>query len=86
MIHCSITNNDTVFYFTTTLNAPKKRIVKYDLNHPEQGFVEVIQEQPDVLQWDLVVDENKLVLVYLQDVKVICIIIMNVSILCMCTI
>ena len=29
-----LTNDDSVFYFVTTLNAPKRRVVKYDLNNP----------------------------------------------------
>jgi prolyl oligopeptidase len=52
------------------LNAPNKRIVKYDLSHPEKGFQEVVPETKDVLDSLDIVDNNKLVLVYLQDVKV----------------
>jgi prolyl oligopeptidase len=65
-----MTNEGNVFYFLTTLDAPKKRVVKYDLDDPSAGFVQVIAESKDVLEWDLVVDHDKLVLVYLQDVKV----------------
>ncbi|KAJ3091557.1 hypothetical protein HK102_000096 [Quaeritorhiza haematococci] len=64
-----ITNEGTLFYFQSTLNAPKRRVVKYDLKEPEKGFVEVVPERQEVLQWNVVVNKDKLVLVYLQDVK-----------------
>ncbi|KAJ3290373.1 hypothetical protein HDU79_003358 [Rhizoclosmatium sp. JEL0117] len=64
-----IANEGTTFFFETTLNAPKKRIVKYDLTKPELGFVEVVAETENPLDFNNVVDENKLVLVYLKDVK-----------------
>ncbi|TPX32467.1 hypothetical protein SmJEL517_g04487 [Synchytrium microbalum] len=64
-----ITNDETVFYFVTTLNAPRKRIVKFDLNNPVLGMVEVIPQSQDVLQQARVVDHNKLIIVYLHDVK-----------------
>ncbi|ORY40997.1 prolyl endopeptidase-like protein [Rhizoclosmatium globosum] len=55
-----IANEGTTFFFETTLNAPKKRIL---------GFVEVVAETENPLDFNNVVDENKLVLVYLKDVK-----------------
>ncbi|KAJ3058042.1 hypothetical protein HDU99_006997, partial [Rhizoclosmatium hyalinum] len=64
-----IANEGTTFFFETTSNAPKKRIVKYDLTKPELGFVEVVAETENPLDFNNVVDENKLVLVYLKDVK-----------------
>ncbi|KAJ3004667.1 UNVERIFIED_CONTAM: hypothetical protein HDU68_004956 [Siphonaria sp. JEL0065] len=64
-----ITNEGTLFYFETSLNAPKKRIVKYDIAHPEAGFIEVIAETENPLDFNNVVNGNKLVLVYLRDVK-----------------
>ncbi|KAJ3280149.1 hypothetical protein HK104_000871 [Borealophlyctis nickersoniae] len=64
-----LTNEGTRFWFQTTLNAPKRRVVSYDLNEPEKGFVEVIPESEDVLSHVSVVDDNKLVLIYLHDVK-----------------
>ncbi|KAJ3095664.1 hypothetical protein HDU96_001096 [Phlyctochytrium bullatum] len=57
------------FFFRTTLKAPKRRIVKFDLNHPEKGFEEVIPESEDVLESYSLIDTDKLFLVYLKDVK-----------------
>lgn len=66
-----LTNDGPVFWFQTTLNAPNKRIVKYDLSAPEKGFVKVIPEsKKDVLDDVTVIDNDKLVLTYLSDVKV----------------
>ncbi|KAJ3217087.1 hypothetical protein HDU67_008556 [Dinochytrium kinnereticum] len=59
----------TSFFFRTTLNAPKRRIVKYDLAHPEKGFEEIIGEKEDVIELCNLADKNKLILVYLQHVK-----------------
>ncbi|KAJ3151501.1 hypothetical protein HDU89_001944 [Geranomyces variabilis] len=64
-----LTNEGTVFWLQTTLKAPKRRIVKYDLANPDKGFEEVIAESEDVLTSSRVVDGDKLVLVYLHDVK-----------------
>lgn len=64
-----ITNEGTLFYFKTNLNAPKNRVVKYDLCAPETGFVEVIPEADDVIEFLTVVDKDKLIIVRLKDVK-----------------
>ncbi|KAJ3123740.1 hypothetical protein HK098_001672 [Nowakowskiella sp. JEL0407] len=64
-----ITNEGPMFYFVTTLNAPKRRVVKFDLESPEKGFVEVIPETNDVLEDAAVHDSDKLVVTYLHDVK-----------------
>ncbi|CAG8509568.1 15576_t:CDS:10 [Acaulospora colombiana] len=67
---CSITNDNTRFYFKTNLNAPRYRVVKYDLAHPEEGFTEIVGEHPkDVLSSADVVAETNLVLTYMHDVK-----------------
>lgn len=64
-----ITNDGPLFWFMTTLDAPKKRVVKYDLTAPEKGFVEVIPETGDVISFISAVDNDKLVIARLQDVK-----------------
>ncbi|KAI8614161.1 prolyl oligopeptidase [Chytriomyces sp. MP71] len=64
-----IANEGPVVYFETTLNAPKKRIIKYNLEQPELGFTEVVPETENPLDFNNVVDKNKLVLVHLKDVK-----------------
>lgn len=64
-----LTNNGPVFYFETTLDAPRKKIIKFDLTNPELGFIDVVPQSSDVLSISTVVADNKLILVYLQDVK-----------------
>ncbi|GJJ75412.1 prolyl oligopeptidase [Entomortierella parvispora] len=64
-----LTNDDTVFYFQTNKDAPRDKIVKYDLAKPEEGFVDIVLQADDVLVDSAVVDGNKLVLIYMRDVK-----------------
>ncbi|CAG8668452.1 12789_t:CDS:10 [Funneliformis caledonium] len=65
-----LANDDLTFYFKTNLNAPRYKIVKYDLANPEQGFVDIVKEhQTDVLSDAAVIAGNKLVLTYMHDVK-----------------
>ncbi|KAG0056592.1 hypothetical protein BGZ83_004374 [Gryganskiella cystojenkinii] len=64
-----LTNDGTVFYFRTNKDAPRSRIVKYDLIKPTEGFVDLVPQAEDVLVGGLVVDGNKLVLNYMRDVK-----------------
>ncbi|KAI1321655.1 hypothetical protein EDD11_003135 [Mortierella claussenii] len=62
-------NKGTTFYFQTNSDAPRSKIVKYDLAKPEEGFVEVVPQVKDVLTDALVVNEDKLILEYIRDVK-----------------
>ncbi|KAI8927313.1 prolyl oligopeptidase [Entophlyctis helioformis] len=64
-----IANDGTLFWFVTTLDAPNRKVVKYDLAAPEKGFVDVIPESKSVLALTNVVNDNKLVIVYIEDVK-----------------
>ncbi|CAJ0643000.1 10713_t:CDS:10 [Entrophospora sp. SA101] len=65
-----ITNKGTTFYFNTNSNAPLYKVVKYDLDKPEKGFVDVIKEHStDVLVCALVADKTNLVVIYMHDVK-----------------
>ncbi|ORY31527.1 hypothetical protein BCR33DRAFT_723876 [Rhizoclosmatium globosum] len=64
-----IANEGTVFYFVTSDGAPNKSVVKYDVAQPELGFSVVIPEVETAIDYYKVVANNKLVLVYLQDVK-----------------
>ncbi|ORZ41529.1 prolyl oligopeptidase [Catenaria anguillulae PL171] len=65
-----LTNEGPLFYFRSNWNAPKQRIIKYDLTHPELGFVDVIAQDPQAtLTLASVVDGNKLMLVYMHNVK-----------------
>ncbi|KAG0331232.1 hypothetical protein BG000_011093, partial [Podila horticola] len=65
----SLTNDGTVFYFRTNRDAPRNRVVKYDLAKPEEGFIDLVPQAQDVLVGGDVVDGNKLLLNYLRDVK-----------------
>ena len=62
-------NDGTVFYFQTNKDAPRYKIVRYDLSKPEEGFVDIVPQVEDVLSSSLVVNEDKLVLEYMHDVK-----------------
>ncbi|CAH0562400.1 unnamed protein product [Brassicogethes aeneus] len=66
-----ITNNDSKFIFRTNKNAPNYRIVTIDLNKPEEAsWTDLIPEHTkDVLDWAHVINNNMLVVCYLQDVK-----------------
>ncbi|KAF8983143.1 hypothetical protein BGZ46_010808 [Entomortierella lignicola] len=64
-----LTNDGTVFYFHTNKDAPRDKIVKYDLAKPEEGFIDLVPQSEDVLVGSAVVDDNKLVLRYMRDVK-----------------
>ena len=72
-----MTNDGPIFYFVTTMSAPNKRVVKIDIDSLEKGWHEVIPQSKHVLDECAVIDKNKLVLVYLADVKV-CHLILNV--------
>ncbi|ORX94708.1 hypothetical protein K493DRAFT_337689 [Basidiobolus meristosporus CBS 931.73] len=64
-----VANDNSVFYFKTNLNAPKYKIVKCDLDNPQEGFVDVISEQDGVLETVRCTNKENLVTVYLEDVK-----------------
>ncbi|KAF9311558.1 hypothetical protein BG003_007285 [Podila horticola] len=64
-----VTNDGPVFYFQTNKDAPRSKVVRYDLSKPEEGFVDIVPQAKDVLMSVLVVNENKLVLQYMHDVK-----------------
>ncbi|KAF9128836.1 hypothetical protein BGW39_004687 [Mortierella sp. 14UC] len=64
-----LANDGTIFYFATNKDAPRDKIVKYDLAKPEEGFTDIVPESEDVLSDATVVNGDKLVLVYMHDVK-----------------
>ncbi|KNE66603.1 hypothetical protein AMAG_11721 [Allomyces macrogynus ATCC 38327] len=65
-----LTNDATVFYFKSNWTAPRGRIVKYDLADPETGFVEIVPEHATAtLSRAEVVNHDKLLLVYMEDVQ-----------------
>ncbi|KAF9579797.1 hypothetical protein BGW38_003802 [Lunasporangiospora selenospora] len=68
-LYSYLTNDGTVFYFQTNKDAPRYKVVKYDLSKPEQGFTEIVPQVEDVLSSAVVVNKDKLVLQYMHDVK-----------------
>ena len=65
-----LTNDGSIFYFVSTISAPNKRVVKIDIDSLEKEWQEVIPQSKHVLDECAVIDKDKLVLVYLADVKV----------------
>lgn len=59
-------NDGRTFYFTTTTNAPKTKIVTYDLDSRVEQ--DLVPETVNVLNYASII-EDKLLLVYLEDVK-----------------
>ncbi|KAJ0182721.1 hypothetical protein K1T71_002090 [Dendrolimus kikuchii] len=66
-----ITNEGSVAIFRTNRNSPNYRLIKIDLENPAQeNWETVIPEHPnDVLDWASAVDQDKLVIHYVRDVK-----------------
>lgn len=62
-------NDDTLFYFITSLNAPNKRLIAIDIENPdEKNFKEIIPERQQVLRRVSLVGE-RFVATYLEDAK-----------------
>ncbi|XP_041479677.1 prolyl endopeptidase-like isoform X1 [Lytechinus variegatus] len=66
-----ITNEGTLFTFKTNLKAPKYKLINIDFTKPEMENWEdlVCESETDVLEWAACVNQTKLVLCYLHDVK-----------------
>lgn len=66
-----ITNTGSKMIFRTNKGAPNYRLIEIDLNKPEQEFWKTLikEDEKDVLDWACCVDQNKLVLGYIHDVK-----------------
>ncbi len=63
-----IDNDGPIFYFHTDLDAPLGRVIAIDTNQPaRENWKEVIPEQPDVLSFVTLVN-NQFVVAYLHDV------------------
>lgn len=66
-----VANDGSVFTFETNLKAPRKKLIRIDLNNPEQENWKTIVEEHsrDVLEDVLCVNNDVLVMCYLRDVK-----------------
>ncbi|XP_066268669.1 prolyl endopeptidase-like [Branchiostoma lanceolatum] len=66
-----IANEGTVFTFKTNLNAPRYKLINIDFSKPEMDqWTDLVPEsETDVMEWTACVNEDKLVLCYLHDVK-----------------
>lgn len=67
-----VTNEGTVFTFKTNLNAPKYKLINIDLSKPEPAdwMTLVDEHESDVLEVVCCVNGDKLILIYMHDVKV----------------
>jgi len=64
-----VTNNGTTFYFNTSEDASRKKIIAFDITNPaKENRKVIIPERQEVLESAICVNEKYLVLVYNQDV------------------
>ncbi len=62
-----IGNEGPLFYFQTTLDAPRKRIIAIDSEHPQRAnWREVVPQQDDAIEFALMVN-HQFVIAYLHD-------------------
>jgi prolyl oligopeptidase len=64
-----ITNQGSTLYFLTNKDSPNYKVVKYDLNNHNQGFVDVVPESSNVIEDATCINQSQLLLHYLEDVK-----------------
>ncbi|KAG9287111.1 hypothetical protein G9A89_001005 [Geosiphon pyriformis] len=65
-----IINQGSKFYFKTNLNAPRYKIITYDIEQPDQGFAELIPQHPvDILSFVKLVHQTNLITIYMHDAK-----------------
>ncbi|EGD73351.1 prolyl endopeptidase [Salpingoeca rosetta] len=64
-----IANDGSIFTFKTNLNAPRSRIVRIDISKDEVSFDELVPETKDVLETVRWIDNDKMLLNYVRDVK-----------------
>ncbi|KAA1076251.1 hypothetical protein PGT21_036362 [Puccinia graminis f. sp. tritici] len=63
-------NDGSLLYFMTNKDAPKRKVVTYDLSKPEEGFKDLIPEDPQaVLEGYYPTNKEFTVLSYSRDVK-----------------
>ncbi|WAR60631.1 hypothetical protein PtB15_9B570 [Puccinia triticina] len=65
-----VTNDDSLLYFLTNKDAPKCKVVTYDLSKPQEGFKDLLREDPNaVLEGFYPINNNLAILGYSQDAK-----------------
>ncbi|KAG0345385.1 hypothetical protein BG004_003749 [Podila humilis] len=64
-----LTNDGSVFYFRSNLDAPRYKVVQYDLLNRDKVFVDLVPQADGVLGRVNVLNKNKLVVAYMHDVK-----------------
>ncbi|WAQ91880.1 hypothetical protein PtA15_15A272 [Puccinia triticina] len=65
-----VANDNSRLYFMTNKDAPKRKVVTYDLSKPEEGFQDLIAEDPQaVLEGYSPTNNDLTVLSYSRDVK-----------------
>ncbi|KAI9592564.1 prolyl oligopeptidase, partial [Syncephalis fuscata] len=58
------------FYFSSDKNAPRSKVITYDMAAPEKGFIDLIpQHGKDILNNAYIVEGDYLLLEYMKDVK-----------------
>uniref|UniRef100_A0A7N0U4E3 Prolyl endopeptidase n=1 Tax=Kalanchoe fedtschenkoi TaxID=63787 RepID=A0A7N0U4E3_KALFE len=64
-----VANDGTLFTFLTNKDAPKYKLVRVDLNEPNEWTDLVPEAEKDVLESAYAVNKNQIILSYLSDVK-----------------
>lgn len=65
-----LTNEGMLFTFKTNLKAPNYKLIQIDFSKPEmETWTTLVEETSSVLEWTACVNNNKLVMCYLEDVK-----------------
>ncbi|KAK9748510.1 hypothetical protein RND81_02G062700 [Saponaria officinalis] len=64
-----VANDGTTFTFQTNKNAPRCKLVRVDLNKPDDWTDVLPESENDVLVFSQAVNENQLITCYLSDVK-----------------
>ncbi|KAH9813561.1 prolyl endopeptidase [Melampsora americana] len=63
-------NDGSRFYIVTNKDAPKRKVVVYDLDKPELGFQDLIPEDPhSILETFFPIHQDKVIIGYSKDVK-----------------
>ena len=67
-----VTNEGTVFTFKSNLKAPKYKVLNIDFAKPEpEHWTTLIEEHADdVLEYVTCINKDKLIVIYMHDVKV----------------